>query len=949
MAEQYNSRQERRKQAQSQKKGKKKSGGLFKRIFLILITLGIIGMIAGGATFAYFVSGAPKLDEKLLRDPISSKIYDNDNKLIKEVGVEKRDYVTYDQIPKQVEDAVLATEDARFYKHHGIDFLRLGKAVIANFTNGFGSQGASTLTQQVVKRSYLTADKTIKRKVQEMWLSFQLEQKYTKHEIFEMYVNKIFYSENANGIETASKTYYGKDLKHLKLNEIALLVGLPQSPNRFNPYEHPDRAEKRRNVVLYLMNKHGYITKDQMVKAQAIPVAKGLKKKSETSKNTKPYDAYIDQVIKEVEKMGDYNVATDGLEIHTTLDRDAQKYLYKMLNTNEIIQFPNEKLQAGVTLLDTKTGEIQAIGGGRNTKVARGFNYATDAQRQPGSTIKPILDYGPAVEYLNWSTYQQITDEPYHFSNGTPLKNASGTYHGTMTIREALARSLNIPAVKTIQQVGLKKAQSFATGLGIPLPEIYESYAIGGMNKGISSMQLAGAYSAFGNGGIYNKPHTVTKIVLRDHTTIKNKITSKPVMKDSTAFIISDMLKSVLKESYGTGVLANVPGMDVAGKTGSTNFEASDRQKYNIPSDGVPDSWMAGYSTNYTIAVWEGYDTDASSKTKEYVGKQSQTIPKKIFKNLMEHVSQNKETKDFKQPNSVVKVPVVKGTNPPMLASDYTPSDKISYEYFVKGHQPTQVTKQYDKISAPSGLSASFDQTANEISLNWGYNSDKNADFEVKVSIDGGSDQVLSQSGDKGLKIPNPTPGSKYTFTVTAIADGQRSDPASTSVKIPDAAQTEPGTDNGTTPPGEDNNQGGDNNGTGDGTGTGDGSGTDNGTGGTGDGTGNGNGSDNDTGGGTGSDNGSDNGTGDGSGTGTGSDNGTGDGSGNGTGSDNGTGGTGNDNGSGSGSGDGSGGTTPPGDSKPKPGDTKPKPGDTNPKPKPGKGPDSQPDAAAGN
>ncbi|CAH0346046.1 PBP1A family penicillin-binding protein [Bacillus sp. CECT 9360] len=674
MAENYTTREERRKQKETQKKRKSNKGGLIKRIALIVLAFGIIGIIAGGATFAYFISDAPRLDEKLLKDPVSSKIFYGDGELLTRVELEKRDFVAYEDIPKHVEDAVLATEDVRFYEHHGIDPLRLGKAVMANFTDGFGSQGASTLTQQVVKRSYLSADKTVKRKVQEMWLAFQLEQKYTKKEIFEMYVNKIFFSERANGIATASNVYYGKELKDLKTNEIAMLVGLPQSPNRFNPYDNPEQAKERRDVVLHLMNKHGFISKVEMENSQNVPIVQGLVKK-ETKKDMSPYDAFVDTVIEEVESIGDYNVYTDGLEIHTTLDRDAQEYIYKMLNTDEIVKYPSEKLQAGITLLDTKTGEIRAIGGGRNTKVSRGFNYAVDSKRQPGSTIKPILDYGPAVEYLNWGSSHPIKDEEYQYTNGVPLNNAANRYYGTMSIREALGRSLNIPAVKTIQAVGLDKARNFAVNLGIPLPkQIYESYAIGGFGDGFSTMQLAGAYSAFGNGGTYTKPHTVKKIVLRDGTAFNNQVASKRVMKDSTAFIVSDMLKSVLKESYGTGRLANVSALPIAGKTGSSNFEEKVRIQHNIPAEGVPDSWMAGYTTNYTVAIWAGYDPEDGKK--EYLGKESQTIPKYLFKNLMEYVSKDVATADFKKPDSVV---------------------ASSGEYYVKGHQPVMVAQKNDK------------------------------------------------------------------------------------------------------------------------------------------------------------------------------------------------------------------------------------------------------------
>ncbi|PJN90049.1 penicillin-binding protein [Bacillus sp. mrc49] len=798
MAEKYNTREERRKQGQSQKKGPKKgpqkSTNMLKRVFLILVTIGIIGLVTGGAALAYFISDAPKLDEKLLKDPVTSKILDENGKLLAEVGTENRDFVNYEDIPDLVEHAFLATEDSRFYKHHGVDFLRLGSAVIANVKNGFGSEGASTLTQQVIKRSYLTPDKTIKRKVQEMWLSIQLERKYTKEEIFEMYVNKIFFANRANGILTASRTYYGKDLDELKLNEAAMLVGLPQSPSRYDPYKYPERAKERRDIVLHLMNKHGYITEKEMKDAQSVDIKEGLQEIDKSQIDTTAYDAFIDLVIEEVGEMGDYNVFTDGLEIQTTIDKDAQEYVYKMLNSDEIINYPSKDLQAGITLLDTQSGEIKAVGGGRNTTVKRGWNYATDAKRSPGSTIKPILDYGPAVEYLNWSTYQPIKDEEYSYSNGTPLKNASGRHYGTVTIREALARSLNIPALKTLQEVGLDRGRDFAVELGIPFDkEITESAALGG-GKDVSTLELAGAYSSFGNNGTYNQPHSVKKIVLRDKTTIKNKTESKPVMKDSTAFIVTDMLKSVLNEPYGTGRLANIPGLPVAGKTGSTNFTPEQRAANNIPSSGVKDSWMAGYTTNYTVAVWAGYD-NASGKKLEYLGDSSQRIPKAIFKNLMEHMAQTKETKDFDQPDSVVKVGVIKGSNPAVKANAYTPSSKITYEYYVKGHEPTQVTTEYEKIDKPS-ISASYDQEGNQINLSWAYpKGDGDTQFEVKMSVDGGAQSVLKKSKDTSLTIPNPTPGSKYTFSVVALADGQQSDPASTSVEIPAEAEEPEGTD----------------------------------------------------------------------------------------------------------------------------------------------------------
>ena len=371
MAQKPQTRDERRKQlaAKNNKaKGKKKQKGTFKKIFLALIALGIIGMLAGVATFAFMIQDTPKLDKALLKDPISSKIYDKDKNLVTEVGSQNRDYVAYEDIPKRVENAFLATEDVRFYKHNGIDVIRLGGAVIANVTEGFGSEGASTITQQVVKNYFLGFEKTISRKAQEAWLAYQLEQKYTKEQIFEMYVNKIFMSEGSHGVLTASKIYFGKDdLNELELHEAALLAGMPQSPNNYNPFTNPEKAEHRRNVVLKLMHQHGFISLEEKEKAQAIPVGSSLVKEEERNKkDDKPFDAFIDLVIEEVNEQGDFDIFSDGLEIYTTLDPSAQTHVENILNTDAAVAFPNDEMQAGITLLDTKTGEIRAIGGGRN-------------------------------------------------------------------------------------------------------------------------------------------------------------------------------------------------------------------------------------------------------------------------------------------------------------------------------------------------------------------------------------------------------------------------------------------------------------------------------------------------------------------------------------------------------------------------------------------------------
>lgn len=846
MTEQYTSREERRKQQEkkSKQKGKKPSKGLFKKIFLILVALGITGIVAGAATFAYMIKDAPELDEKLLKDPISSQVYDMNNEPFVEIGSVKRDYVDYEDIPETVRDAFIATEDSRFFEHNGIDLIRLGGAVIANFTDGFGSEGASTITQQVVKNSFLSHEKTLSRKAQEAWLSFQLERKYTKEEIFEIYVNKNWMGSGGHGVATAAKAYYDKTLDELTLDEAALLAGLPQSPANYDPFKHPDKAQKRRDIVLSLMNQHGYITKEEMTAAQSVDVTAALVPEKDRSTGEIPYDSFVGQVIKEIEeKYPDLDPFSEGLKIYTTLDVNAQKYVEDILDGNEIVAFPDDKFQAGITLLDTKTGEIRALGGGRNQTQTFGFNYATDPRRQPGSTIKPVLDYGPAIEYLKWGTYHTLVDEPYKYSTGQEINNWDNDYFGPVTMRRALAFSRNIPALKAMQEVGLDKSKEFGAKLGIPVSELTESYSIGGLggnDKGVSSLQMAGAYSAFGNNGFYTEPYSVITIELRDGTKLDMRPETEVVMQDYTAFMITDMLKDVL--TYGTGTRARVDGLSVAGKTGTTNYPKAERDKYGIPKGAVPDSWFVGYSTNYTAAVWTGYD----DRTKNWLVSDEQKISQYIFKSLMTYVSQGKDTADFPVPSSVQAVKIEKDTNPAKLASEFTPADQVITEYAVKGNAPKEVSSKYEKLDAPSNVKVTLDEATQALLVTWDFNAEDSngVQFQVYASQNEGGEQLLTTTADRQVTLTAQTDGI-YTFKVIAIRGAQQSDPASTKIEIKikkeEEATEEENTENdetdddtsdtGETNGGTTNNGNGNGAGNGNGNGTGNNSGTTGGTG----------------------------------------------------------------------------------------------------------------------
>ncbi|MGN7305670.1 PBP1A family penicillin-binding protein [Bacillus subtilis] len=798
MSDQFNSREARRKanskSSPSPKKGKKrKKGGLFKKTLFTLLILFVLGVVGGAVTFAVMVSDAPALDESKLKTPYSSTIYDKNGKEIAEVGAEKRTYVSIDEIPDVVKEAFIATEDARFYEHHGIDPVRIGGALVANFKDGFGAEGGSTITQQVVKNSLLSHQKTLKRKVQEVWLSIQLERNYSKDEILEMYLNRIYFSPRAYGIGKAAEEFFGvTDLSKLTVEQAATLAGMPQSPTAYNPVKNPDKAEKRRNIVLSLMKKQGFISDSQYNKAKKVAVKdEGVVSQKEYEKaSTNKYSAFVEEVMKEIDEKSDVDPSADGLKIYTTLDTKAQDKLDELMD-GDTVGF-TEGMQGGVTLLDTKTGEVRAIGAGRNSTVG-GFNYATQGKTQPGSTIKPILDYGPVIENKKWSTYEQIDDSAYTYSNGTPIRDFDRRYKGLMSMRQALAQSRNIPALKAFQAVGKDTAVDFANdlGLGLVKDDVTEAYSIGGFgdsNKGVSSLTMAGAYSAFGNNGTYNEPHFVKSIEFNDGTKLDLTPKSKSAMSDYTAFMITDMLKTAVKT--GTGQLAQVPGVEVAGKTGTTNFDDTTMQKYNIAQGGVPDSWFVGYTPQYTAAVWTGVDS-GNKIGKKSLNKTEQQVAKRLFAQLIADVDDGSGS--FEKPDSVVEATVEKGSNPAKLAGPNTPSDKKLTEYFVKGTAPSTVSKTYEKeekeeTAKLSGLNVKYDKDNQSLTLSWNYDGD--ATFAVKQSVDGGSYSEIQNSSAKEAVISGVQPGSVYKFEVTAVSDDGKST-ASTSYEVPKAEDDE--------------------------------------------------------------------------------------------------------------------------------------------------------------
>ena len=682
----YQSREERKKAEKANENKQRsigilKKGSLFKKMVIVCLVLGLVSTGVGAITFASMIKDTPTLDSSKLIDPLSTKFYDKDGNYLYEYGKEKRTKITYDQVPKVLEHAFIATEDSHFYEHFGIDLKRTAKAIFVNVTGDFGSQGGSTITQQVIKNSFLSPEKTIKRKVQEWDLAYQLEKKYSKQDILMMYLNKIYLGNRSYGVAAAAKNYYGiesDDLKKMTLAQAAMIAGLTQSPNNYDPTipENKEAATERRHIVLSSMLRDGYITEKQMKEAEKVPVTEGLVAKN--TQQSMPYEAFLDAAVKEVKgKLKDVDISEDGLSIYTTLDPKAQDFADKMMNTSEIIAYPDANFQGAFVLLDTKTGEVRAIGSGRNDHKAQflGHNFAVDIKRQPGSIFKPIFDYGPAIENLKWSTAHLINDQKTTYSTGEPISNWDNQYHGMMTIRKALQYSYNIPALLTLREVGMDKAKSFAEQLGITFKnnEVYESYSLG--SNTVSPLDMAGGYSAFGNNGLYNKPHFVQKVVFADGAVVNFAEKSKRVMQDYTAYMVTDMLRTVV--NAGTGTTANVPRLDIAGKTGTTNFDEKTRAKYGYPSSATNDSWFAGYTPQYTMAVWTGY---AQNGQGNYMSGNTTKISQLMFKAMMEAFGT--DTANFQQPESVY---------------------RVNNELYIKGIDSAEVPPKKNKIHPNNG------------------------------------------------------------------------------------------------------------------------------------------------------------------------------------------------------------------------------------------------------
>lgn len=616
-----------RHRVRTKKKGPFRSIRVMAALVLVIIT---------GLMFGYIFAAYQSLPEvgNNMRPAVSSQVFDSQGKLITTLHSDQnRLPIDINKVPKNLQNAFIAAEDNRFYDHIGVDPIGILRAVVTNLTNRGIAQGGSTITQQLAKNAFLSQDQTLKRKIQEAILALELERKYSKKEILEMYMNQIYFGRGAYGIQTAAHTYFGKDVGDLTLAECAMIAGLPKSPNYYS--SSVNEATARKNVVVGQMEKYGYITPSQAEEAKKSSL--DIKQKS-TSNTTDETAYFIDYVTQEIaQKYGDDALYKDGLKIYTTLDTDKQHAAVQAMRHLPETHTDDQGLtqpQGAIISIDPKTGHILAMVGGRGQD---SFNRASMAVRQPGSAFKPFV-YMTAMEH-DMTPDTIMEDKKVEYGGWSP-HNADNSYQGRMPLWKALALSVNTVAVQLADKVGPSNVIANAKKLGIttlvedgsPNDDNLASAALGGLTKGVTPLEMAAAYGAFANKGVYIKPTAIVKILDRNGNVLEDNssdVQKTQVMSEKTAYEMTSMLEGVI--ARGTGTAASI-GRPAAGKTGTT--------------DDNHDAWFIGYTPDIVTAVWVGDDTGSQSLGEIYGG----TVPAQIWHDYMASAVSGTSADDFDVP-----------------------------------------------------------------------------------------------------------------------------------------------------------------------------------------------------------------------------------------------------------------------------------------------------------
>ncbi|WP_162008089.1 transglycosylase domain-containing protein [Heliorestis convoluta] len=621
------------------------------RPFLIpLLVLFLFLFLPPLLVLAYYLQDRPAFDaDSLLSMQATSFIYDKDGELITALhGEQNRIPVSIEEVPENLQKAILVAEDLRFHNHQGIDLRAILRAFFTNVQDGGFSQGASTITQQLAKNAILSPEKTIQRKIHEAFLAYQIERRYTKDEILEMYLNWIYFGHGAYGVQAAAQTYFNKDIRDINLAEAALLAGMPRRPSFYSPIHNAEAASDRRSTVLHLMIQNGLITQEEARMAASEP----LPQQVHINSLQYPFPAYVDYVIEELTSRHGYTdsqVFRGGLHIYTAMDRRLQQKIEEVLSSEAFFP-PNSSdqlVQAAMAVIEQESGLIRGLGGGRNYDGVRSFNRASQLKRQPGSAAKPIFVFAPAME-AGFHPNDILPDSPINFGGGYVPRNYDNTYRGHVTIRQAVAQSINVPAVYLFRHIGPTVGVDFARKTGLPMEgeEPYLSLALGGMTRGVSPLQMAGSYASMANGGIYNEPHAVTRIV--DFQGREKPIVPdiNRVLSEVAAYQMTDMLVTAVQSGTGTRAQMNRP---VAGKTGTVELPPIAEFR-NLR--GNKDAWFVGYTPELTCAVWMGYDrTDRHNYLRQIYGG---SYPAAMFREVLNSALQDRPVQAFARPAEVL-------------------------------------------------------------------------------------------------------------------------------------------------------------------------------------------------------------------------------------------------------------------------------------------------------
>jgi penicillin-binding protein 1A len=674
---------------------------------LTVLAVAVALVLLGAAAFVIQAARTlPQFDPNQLGGAQTSIVFDDRDQAVARLhATENRIQVPLQRIPASLVNAFLAIEDQDFYRHHGINLRRIAGAVIVNLTRQERAQGASTLTQQLARLSFLYPEKTYERKVKEILLAFKLEMTYSKDEILQFYLNKVYFGEGAYGVQAAAQTFFGKDVEDLSLAESAMLAGMVQSPARLSPFKNLEAARARQQVVLKNMARCGFITEEEAAAAaaQVLQLNRG-------SGESAPYGYFVDTVIEEADRVlraqGVFDNPQEalyhqGLHIYTTMDSSLQRYAEQLYASGQYLPArtspTGQVLQSAMVLLDHHDGAVKALVGGRKYELKRGFNRAVDAYRQPGSAFKPLVVYGPALEKGIMPTLV-LDDAPVSFPNGDGTiwspKNSDGRFRGPIPMRTAVQYSVNIFAVKLANIIGMKAGLDFAQRAGIDslvlagkANDLGLATALGGLTRGVSPWQLTSAYGAFANGGIHAAPHVITRITAADGRVLYTaRPTYRRVMKPTTAWLMTDLLTSVVRA--GTGTRAALPGIPCAGKTGT--------------SEDHKNAWFVGYTPQYTCGVWLGYDQEEKMPNM-YGG----TVPATIWRAIMREAMKDRPAGEFTHPSGIVQVTVCGVSG--LLPSPSCPQNLLVTDFVTREAAPTRTCDQLHTtyaICPESGLLA---------------------------------------------------------------------------------------------------------------------------------------------------------------------------------------------------------------------------------------------------